>query len=58
MVHTASFTMMCKIFEIAGLSAVLFPNESLSYSCAGKASLVSKGSNLAMVGYIIRETKL
>ena len=57
-VHIASFTRVCKIFEIAGLSAVLFPKGSILYSCAGKVSLVSKGSNLAMVGYIIRETKV
>ena len=49
---------MCKIFEIAGLSAVLFPKESLSYSCAGKVSFVSKESNLAMIGYIVSDTKL
>ena len=57
-VHIASFTRMCKIFEIAGLSAVFFPKELLSYSCAGKVSLMSKGSNLVKVGYIIRDTKL
>ena len=49
---------MCKISEIAGLSAVLFSKESLSYSCTGKVSLVSKEIDPAMIGYIIRDTKL
>ena len=57
-VHIASFTRMCKIFEIASLSAVFFPKELLSYLCAGKVSLISKGSNLVKVGYIIRDTKM
>ena len=56
-VHIASFTRMCKLFEIAGLSAVYFPKELLSYSCAGKVSLMSKRNNLAKVGYVIRDTK-
>ena len=54
-VHIVSFTWMCKIFENAGLSAVLFPKESLSYLCTEKVSLMSKGGNLAKAGYIICE---
>lgn len=56
-IHIASYTRMCKLFTIAGLSAVLFPKETILNTCAGKDSLMSKRSNLAMIGQVVRETK-
>ena len=56
-VHIASYTRMCSIFKIAGLSAVSFPKENCLYTCSGKVSLLVKRSNLTMVGYVMRETK-
>ena len=56
-IHIASYTRMCKLFQIAGLSAVSFLKDSFTYTCAGKVSLLSKSSNLTMIGYVMRETK-